>query len=315
MTREQWIDSVEFHPVIIDRYQNQKNENLEWKSTVHDQLKSPNSSSNLSGISQDVWRSIKDAPSILKVFVPGYELELSKQVAAIVSKSALDAISLLFLRQECFHQQWIYGDRVLPKGGTYSMVETGGYLNLPGWSLGPHIPISDISDICTHVQKNSQYTLAVGSFLGSEIDPNLGKCPNLSKRWLTALNWMAEGCREVNDAVAVAKLVTSLDILSCGGKAGGILEMLTNLLEISEGHKVITSPASKTLKKVVDEIYGEGRSQILHGTRFDRLEYFGQIRSNAFYLTANALAEAAIRLFEYSGPDLEKAFYTMPKGR
>ena len=204
---------------------------------------------------------------------------------------------------------------MFPKGGVHSIIEVGGYLNLPGWSLGPNMPILDMADIRDHIAKNDQYILAVGTFLINEIDPSSSKYSNLSKRWLTALNWLAEGCREVSDSVAIAKIATSLDVLSCGGKSNGILKMLTNLLDISSDYVVISTPNPRTLKNVVYEVYEEGRSQILHGNKFDRLEQFGRLRDYAFYLTSRALAEAAMRLIGYDGHAGDKVFQTIPKGR
>lgn len=136
--------------------------------------------------------------------------------------------------------------------------------------------------------------------------------PQLASRWATALDWYAEGQRERGDAIALAKLGTSLDVLASGGKFAGILNLLTNLLDLPESAAFTRGTKQTTLRAVVKDIYDSGRSQILHGNRHDRMEAFESDRNAAAYLARLALIEAALRLEGYTGADEAKSFRTMP---
>ena len=151
-----------------------------------------------------------------------------------------------------------------------------------------------------------------GRILNALVDPASTKYPNLSKRWATALDWMAEGSREKNDAVALAKIASSLDVLACGGKFSGILDMLTHLTKISDSTVVVNGRKPRTLRQVVKDIYDNGRSQILHGTHVDRLKSFEESKGYAVFFARLALIESALRLDKFTGVDGDKEFRTMP---
>jgi hypothetical protein len=59
-------------------------------------------------------------------------------------------------------------------------------------------------------------------------------------------------------------------------------------------------------------MYESGRSQILHGTHYQRLKRFEELRELALVVVPNALVEAAMRLAAYSGADTDTAFRSMP---
>jgi hypothetical protein len=138
------------------------------------------------------------------------------------------------------------------------------------------------------------------------------KHQGLINRWATALDWFAEGSREKNDAIAVAKIATALDVLACVGKFGGILSMLENLFSITDNTQVIGGESPKTLRQLVKKIYDDGRSKILHGSYANRLESYAELRVPAEYVTRIALLESVIRLKSYNGDDKNTAFRDMP---
>lgn len=311
MTREQWIDTVEVSRETIDRYLSMPEENAKWKDILKQTLKDSKDDTNIKGLALPIYSAIRDCPSIIKVTVKGYELELSRRVAEIVCKSALDAVSLLFGGKDFFHQQALRDERLQPIESS-SMLETDGWLWLPGYSLGPRFHHLDHLRVCDYLADKAAHLNAFGRILSAIVDPASSRHPNLSKRWLTALDWLAEGTRERNDAVALAKIASSLDVLSCGGKFGGILGMLVQLTGISEESIVVKGRSPRTLREVVKDIYDNGRSQILHGTQVDRLKSFEAWRNYAAFLARLALIASAIRLDKFAGPDGDKEFRTMP---
>jgi hypothetical protein len=155
---------------------------------------------------------------------------------------------------------------------------------------------------------------AIAFILEGIVAPDKHRFPKLSNRWATALDWFGEGCRESSDSIAVAKMGTSLDVLSAGGKYAGIATMVSNLLDIEGDREVIGGENPLTLNKVIKEIYDDGRSKILHGTYFNRLEAMKIERERAFFFARIALIESAVRLMKYDGADNDDVFRTIAKG-
>ena len=90
------------------------------------------------------------------------------------------------------------------------------------------------------------------------------------------------------------------------------MERNTHLLQIPKETAFTLGTKQTTLQTVVKNIYDNGRSQILHGNRHDRMEAFERERNAATYLARHVLIEAALRLKAYKGADEAKSFLTMP---
>jgi len=312
MTRKQWIDSVSLPEALLERYLNKPSENKLWKSSIQMALDTEPLPERANGdLADDFYKTIKDAPALLKVKVIGYEKDLSRKVGQLVCKSSLDAISLLLGRPDLFSTQNLQIERVLPLS-IYTLVETEGNLWLPGFSLSSRFSKINYAVAIDVIKQNSEIIKALEKILSSLIDTSNTNQPELCKRWTTALDWYAEGCREQNSAIAVAKIGTSLDVLSCGGKNVGILNMVSHLIKLNENDIIVKGDLSWSLKKLIKEIYDNGRSQILHGTHFDRLKSFEELKNLAIQITRIILIECALRLDKYTGADDDKAFRTMP---
>jgi len=308
-----WIDSVDFPQGAIERFLDAREFNQRWKEILKEAL-NPRSEDEPQGLATSLLSALKNCPSVLSVNVNGYEKQLSKKVADIVCKSGLDAVSLIFGGKDFFHKQALHSDSVVPVL-TESILETNGYLWLPGSKMSLRMVSTDRNQMSQHLLKAAVAPLvaSVGRILQALIDPSSSSHPDLAKRWSTALDWLADGTREKNDAVAVAKIGTSLDVLACGGKYSGIVDMMVNLTGMQATDAVTHGTAPKSLSDVVKIVYNEGRSQVLHGTHFDRLKSFQEHRAFAEHLAIAALIESAIRLDTYAGPDESFAFRTMQK--
>lgn len=316
MTIEQWIESVEFDTDTLQRFLNTPDENAKWKESLRQILGRHRSnlreeaSAHVS-LASSVYAALSDCPSVLRVAVSGYEYHLSRKVGEMICKSALDAVSLLFGARDYFYQQALGHER-LPPLRTSSIVEMDGYLLLPGSARGPRLRIVSYPSVRDYLSNNASSLDALSAILRALLEPSAARHPNLAKRWTSALDWFAEGQRERNDAVALAKIGTSLDVLSCGGKFRGILEMLAHLLSLNDATVIVSGRLPLTLAQVVRNVYERGRSQILHGTEFDRIKSFETTRNHAATLARLALLEAAQRLQKYVGGDGDKAFRCMP---
>ena len=310
LNRSDWIDSVDFPQYGKDHYLNQPEANHRWKEILKDALQNPNDGSSIEGLANAVYSAIVGCPALVKVTVRGYEREFSRKLARLVAKTALDAISLGFGAPECFLQQALQDER-LPPAGSDRLVETKGFLWLPGSSLGKRITSQPPERVRQALDDMTSIIPAFAAILDGLLDPSSHPHPKLANRWATALDWFGEGNRESSDAIALAKLGTCLDVLCCGGKNDGIREMVIHLTGTSSETQVVRGNRPRTLKQLVKDIYDHGRSQILHGTHDDRLESFAAERQYATYLARIVLIECAVRLQHYGGSDEDKAFRTI----
>lgn len=311
LTRNQWIDSVDFPKNAKEMFLESPEANFRWKEILKQALLKPRDLSPLEGLAGVVYGAVNECPSLLEVTIQNYEIEYSRKLGKIVCKTALDAISLVLGSTEFFHQQALQGER-LPPVGSSSLVGSNGFLWLPGNSLSKRIPHLSADHVAKARSDMVDILPAFSSILNGLVNPVDHKHPKLANRWATALDWFSEGHRESSDAIAVAKFGTCLDVLSCGGKYEGIAKMVTHLTGTGEDTQVIQEPQPRTLKQLVKDIYDDGRSKILHGTYFDRLESFARERQRASQLSRVVLIESAMRLEHYIGDDVDKAFSTMP---
>lgn len=310
LSRTAWIDSVDFHQRAKDHFLNQPEANYRWREILKEAFEQPNGKSVLDGLAGPIYGAIQKCPTLIKVTIQGYEQEFSRKLARLVCKTALDAISLGIGPRECFLQQALQDER-LPPVGNHSLVETDGFLWLPGTHLGHRIPGITPQRMKQSLKDMAEILQAFAAILAQLVNPSHHPHPNLANRWATALDWYGEGCRESSDAIAVAKLGTCLDVLCCGGKKPGILKMVVHLTDTPETTEVVSGIRPRTLKQLVEDIYEHGRSQILHGNHYDRLEPFATEREHSAYLARITLIMAAVRLQHYSGPDDDKAFRTI----
>lgn len=249
--------------------------------------------------------AIKVSKSFIKIDIQGYDSELSFQLANIVAKTTLDSISLIIGNQDLFYQQILISDKSLPTMN-YKLLKIDGNLMLPGMNLSPVISMISPKKACDLLNddKNKIFVDAISKVLISIKDSNQNHT-KLSNRWATALNWYAEGMREDNDAIALTKLATSLDVLSKGGKNKGILSMLVKIFGITENDTIVDN---LTLKEFVKEIYDNQRSKILHGTEYERLKSFKHQKKIAIPIIRKALLICLIELFSYKGDDFDGNF-------
>lgn len=310
MSRENWIDIVDFPKSDKDDYFGETEANHSWKTLLKDALSSNNHQKEIPGVASDVYIAIKDCPSLIKVTVNGYERDYSRKLARIVAKSALDSLSLLLGGRSSFVRQAIHEERLGPTR-THRLLETNGKLWLPGAGLSDRVNSISQPRLKEAMTTIESWIPSIAFVLGGLLDPEKHSYPKLVMRWATGLDWYAEACRDTSDSVAIAKLGTSLDVLSNGGKFVGILEMVTKLLGANENDTVVKGDKPKTLSQLIKQIYDDGRSKVLHGTYYDRLMSLESERKSAEELARMVLISAALCLSKYKGDDDDKAFRYM----
>lgn len=246
----------------------------------------------------------------------GYERSLSIKAARHISKTALDGLSLIMGGGSVFHQQTLIDER-MPPVERHTLIESQGYLWMPGFGLNQQILTLSGRDAkaLLHDEKRRPMREALAHILEG-LSPTPSRPhphPQLAMRWAIALDWLAEGEREINEAIALTKIGTSLDVLTEGGKFGGILDMLTHLTGWKEDTEFRVGANHRDLRSLVKELYDHGRSKILHGNVVDRLRSYAEIRKVGAMLARIALIECALRLKHYTDADTSKAFRNMPE--
>lgn len=311
MNREVWLQQVDFSAEAKASYLNLPAENERWKEAISSAMRSRESSPDLQGLASAIWPAIKRHGYVVGVTIEGKDRVLSRRLAEIVCRTALDGLSLVF-GDLGFFQYQVLASESLPSGLNYSLVETGGTLWAPGSYRSREL--RDLRDeVLESVCKDSaDYFTHLGRILSAVVTPSNATHPMLSQRWATSLNWYAEGARESNSAIALAKFGSSLDVLASGGKANGITGMLENLFGCGRDAVLVNGEKPRTLSALVAEVYDSGRSQILHGTHIDQLKSFDESKAYASQLARLALLIAAERLATFAGSDADdKAFRSM----
>lgn len=316
--RDEWLaslaDSAIEHLISFESRQGVRLSPEEWRKAVQDAIDEKQSRDSLGVFADALSDGLKACPSVLEVRVDGCEQRYSREFGRIAARAALDALCLLS-NDDDIHRVVVLHEEPRPPAvsGAIFMDGSGRLLpnterNHPGWRGTPHTASLAVRD-------GSAFLSACGKAIMAMLDPGSHAAPKLALRWITALGWLGDGCREPRDAVAVTKLATSLDILACsGGNAYEIRQMLAHLLQIHD-QSIVTVWPEKSLKKLVEDIYNSGRSQILHGVHTDPMRSFSVDRHHASALARRALRTAVLRWDSYEGPDVDVAFRSMDAGK
>jgi len=288
-------------------------ESSDWRAELHVVLQSserrgvrPNSPDYL----EELVEAFHGCDAVVSIAVSGLEQHYSREVARMAARTALDGISLLSRRGGTAFSQQALSDERLPPLRSHSVVGFKGEHWIGGSWTERAIPVRQ-GGIRSNVFGDERMYESLCEVVGCLVDSRSHRHPQLAMRWAAALEWYAEGCREASATLAVTKLASSLDVLTCGRTANGITQMMTNLLGITPNDPVFENDTA-SLRQVVQRIYGDGRSQLLHGNHVDREVAFDEERGQARALADFALLNLLKRLSTYQGPDTEFAFIDMP---
>ncbi|NCP19914.1 MAG: hypothetical protein GW855_12230 [Erythrobacter sp.] len=131
----------------------------------------------------------------------------------------------------------------------------------------------------------------IGEALTSYAQPSdETKRPNLMNALFLSLWWFHEACREPLDQIAVTKFAASMDALVKGQDAHAILRFIEARTGIGPKDTLITT--GLTTEKVMDKIYGKGRSQLIHGSSKDFSHDWSEPRAIAEVVGRMCLVEA-----------------------
>ncbi|MCQ4293337.1 hypothetical protein NAT69_19245 [Pseudomonas stutzeri] len=319
MTREQWVEVVEFSEYAKKNSLGGEEANQGWKAALLLALAKPkgcvtDDEPPMPWLAVQMYGPLGTGRSLVRVKLSGYERSLSTKAARHICKTALDGLSLILGGENHFHAQTLADERMVPVLH-HTVIEQDGFLMAPGLGLSQQVPGLSGEKVKEVLDGERAFPIrdALAHILDGLVSPASHPHPLLAMRWATALDWLADGTREVSESIALTKIGTCLDVLTEGGKFGKILDMLTHLTGWKEETKFRVGADHRTLRWLVKELYDHGRSKILHGNVFDRLQTFAEVRKVGAMLARIALIECALRLKHYIGDDVHTAFRTIPE--
>jgi hypothetical protein len=244
-----------------------------------------------------------ECPWVVTAQVQGNDIGRSKERGRLAARLAIDALGVMLEHKHALKFRAL-GDRLSNGMDTTFAQAKGRYwmgqsLDIPGLDgeagLAPNFVAGTV-----------RYREAAGKAITSFVALSPADKPNLYQRWCDALFWFGEARRDTEGFMALTRYGMSLDILAKGGKAQGITALVAALLAIKADDPFLTDGTS--LKKTVERIYNEGRSQFGHGGRPALLEDLPFSRKGADALTMFALERYVLCLEAYGGLDIYADF-------
>ena len=237
---------------------------------------------------------------IAVVEIPGRLAKLSRTCAEVAVRVAVDAFGLALRHRDALDLRGP-GDFKDPNL-SHQLLQTQGrdllessMLDMPGLK-------GDLRRHQSLLADTVELRCEAGKAIQAFVDHNApGAVPGLKKRWVEAMYWFGEARREAAGFISLVKTGISLDVLTQGKKAGGILALCSALFGLKDSDRVLSN--GKTLFEVVSAIYDEGRSQLSHGGRLGLLEEIPISKEIALEFTAVVMRKYLECLVKYAGPD------------
>ncbi len=217
--------------------------------------------------------AIENAPFVCSVFVKGLPPETGKEKALVAARIALTVISLvwqipssvlggfnlIYDRRPHLQKSLSFSKRGVMGGGRKLSQNHlhGAHIRPPDTWAGILKQYKKAFDLCGCILEHI--------LIPSEVHNRI-KVLNV---FLHALIWFHAGCREGDNILAIVDYAACLDALSCGKKADGIQRLIAKQLGLSSEQTIFKNDI-RTVKNIVDEVYGSARSRTIHGNN-DRL--------------------------------------------
>lgn len=214
----------------------------------------------------NIIEAMKRQPYVATVWIEGFASSAGLEASAAAVRSAVTTVALIWptpsraiagmrLRYDPAHHTERY---VIFVPGRIAL---GGF-RMRGTPFGPHV---DRAQWVSSQAELEPLFRAAGDAIAllTNPDDNPPRAGILSAL-LQSLMWFYAGCRELNDPIAIVNFVASLDALGGGTKAKGILAVLKARVGWTPAETLYADET--TVEQVVANLYGEGRSRLVHGT-------------------------------------------------
>jgi hypothetical protein len=295
----QWLERQRFTPKVAASFFTDELPEEGWAERFGGYLSGARAPEHLD-LACMLSRVIGEATHVVEVAMPPRETVLSRHQARFLAQASLDCIALI-LQRPVFHRHWVLRDQpTSPEFYDDITAFESGLWPPNARSRFHRSPFSKpqneamLDQYANHVAACAHVLHVVRT--DDQAAPNLG----LAHRWLSALLWASEAAREPNDAMSSTKFATSLDILANASKSHPIVDMVTNLLGITADVRLVRPtpqhPEGMTLRQAVERLYGEGRSQVLHGSIVNPMHRHTVERDVGAWLARTCLRQAVLTI-------------------
>lgn len=238
-----------------------------------------------------VLDAVGDCPAICTINTKGLSSANTKDKGLLAARLAMTAIALMWSRpSQALEWMNLLYDRRLDHRYTVqfsSGIDVGRSTELSQMPCGKSVDQEHIEIL----RKYGPLFEQIGKALTSYVQPSAEtKRPNLMNALFLSLWWFHEACREPLDQIAVTKFAASMDALVKGQDAHAILRFIEARTGIGPKDKLMSG--GMTAEKVMDQIYGKGRSQLIHGSSKDFSHDWSEPRAIAEVVGRTCLVEA-----------------------
>lgn len=239
-----------------------------------------------------VLDTIGNCPTVCTISTDGLSSILIKEKGLLVARLAMTAISLIWTNpsQGLSWMHLYYDGRVY--GRHYVLFGEKGYAgSSSATSQHPFGRWTD-DDMISYLKSYQWLFDQVGEALYNYVQPAKSAArPNIMNALFLSLWWFYEACREPSDQMATTKFAASMDALSGGRKAKGIINFIEARLGVSANKSIMKD--GRTVKKVVAEFYDAGRSRMIHGSSDNFAHDWSEVRSAAESVGRHCLTAAS----------------------
>ena len=258
-TREQWCSRTETEgkltAVTARRLM------AAWEGQVLRKRKATNDSINEKYIED----TIGNCPVVCTVSTDGLSSKMIKEKGLLAARMAMTAVSLIWTSpsQGLSWMNLRYDGQTFHRH--YVLFRDDGYAgSSSGISQMPSGRWAD-GEMISYLKSYQWLFDQVGEALNNYVRPSeIAARPTTMNALFLSLWWFYDACREQSDQMAATKFAASMDAISGGKKAKGIMNFIEARLGVGKDEPIMKD--GRTVRKVVTEVYDAGRSRMVHGS-------------------------------------------------
>lgn len=238
----------------------------------------------------------------VKVVVVGLGSARADQWACAVARLGLVAILMPYGAPSVANVK--FADEVLGKQGVHFRYRAD-VPCAPGlsWDM-PHLKAADVINDQTpeYVFFKEGLARLLSTYIStSKARADTWRCYRLGEMWLSAVHWFHRGVTAELDSEAVIALGTCLNVLVNGLGRGKMIAAIARILKTGDDAIVLQRPEPVTLRELIKELYSQGRSRVIHGTRDAIKDDYSLLRKRGESLAGSALLGYWYELARHEG--------------
>ncbi len=250
----------------------------------------------------DIMRAIGPCKTVCTVETLGLSEGLIESKGVLAARLALTALSLTWQRpSRALFRMNLHFDGVPHRRNAVSfaadrMIRSVSYLSMfpdDHWADDNHISL--LRDYQNEFDQ-------IGEALKNYVQPTTTVTrPNLMNVLFLSLMWFHEACRETVDQIAVTKFAACLDVLANGEGDSGIEQFIKAQMGHSASDQLMVD--GRTTRYVVEQIYKEGRSRLIHGNSKNFTHDWTTLRGTGEAVARDCLVAACTWMTEHPDSD------------